>query len=68
MSDDINSINTEWRTEADDRQFLLDQIKLLSALESWTFSTKERIPDWLNERLQYVIRRLSDELLVEKRN
>ena len=29
----------------------LKLIKLLSALESWSFSTKERLPDYLHEDL-----------------
>lgn len=29
----------------------LQAIKLLSALESWTFSLKERMPDYLHEDL-----------------
>jgi hypothetical protein len=29
----------------------LKNIKLLSALESWAFSTKERLPDYLHEDL-----------------
>jgi hypothetical protein len=29
----------------------LQTIKLLSALESWTFSLKERMPDYLSDNL-----------------
>ena len=29
----------------------LQAIKLLSALESWTFSLKERMPDYLSDNL-----------------
>jgi hypothetical protein len=29
----------------------LNLIKLLSALESWSFSTKERLPDYLHDDL-----------------
>ena len=29
----------------------LELIKLLSALESWSFTVDKRIPDYLNERL-----------------
>ena len=46
-----------------DKEFILRQIKLLSALESWTFATKERLPDWLHDELQAVVDRLSEELL-----
>ena len=46
-----------------DKAFLLEQIKLLAALESWSLSTKERIPDYLIENMDKVADRLSEELL-----
>ena len=45
------------------KQFALDLIKLLSSLESWTFSTKERLPDYLIEQLESAVDKLSDEVL-----
>ena len=45
------------------KEFLLDLIKLLSALESWSFSTKERIPDYLSDTLNNLIVKLSVEVL-----
>lgn len=33
------------------KQEALDAIKLLSALESWSFSVQARIPDYLHENL-----------------
>jgi hypothetical protein len=46
------------------KQFALDLIKLLSALESWTFATKERMPDYLIEQLETAVDKLTDEVLV----
>ena len=41
----------------------LEIIKLLSALESWSFSTDIRIPDYLHEHLSNVIEALTEEVL-----
>ena len=41
----------------------LDVIKLLSALESWGFSQKENLPDYLHDRLLDAIEKLSKEVL-----
>jgi hypothetical protein len=41
----------------------LEIIKLLSALESWGFATKERLPDYLHDQLQLAIDKLSKEVL-----
>lgn len=38
-------------------------IKLLSALESWGFAAKERIPNWLHEDLQTIVDELTEEML-----
>lgn len=43
--------------------FLLAQIKLLSALESWSFSVKERMPDYLLEQLDDLRNQMEKELL-----
>lgn len=45
------------------KEFALDLIKLLSALESWTFATKERLPDYLIEQLETAVDKLSEEVL-----
>jgi hypothetical protein len=45
---------------------MLDLLMLLSALESWGFSTKERIPDFLLEKLNASIDVLTRELLDPK--
>ena len=42
---------------------LLEIIKLLSALESWGFSQKESLPDYLHDRLLDSIEKLSKEVL-----
>lgn len=41
----------------------LDIIRLLSALESWSFSTKSTLPDYLLEDLQAAVDLLSKEVL-----
>jgi hypothetical protein len=41
----------------------LEILKLLSALESWGFSLKERLPDFLHERLCESIDKLTEEVL-----
>ena len=40
-------------------------IKLLSALESWSFSTKERLPDYLHDDLCIHIKVL-EKIVLEK--
>lgn len=45
------------------KEFLLEQIKLLSALESWAFCQDTRLLDYLNDQLTSVIKQLSKELL-----
>jgi hypothetical protein len=45
------------------KEQLLDTIKLLSALEAWGFSLKERMPDYLLEDLDKVVEALSAEVL-----
>lgn len=41
----------------------LDLLMLLSALESWSFSTGKPLPDYLFERLDVAIAQLRDEVL-----
>lgn len=41
----------------------LEILKLLSSIEGWCFSTKERLPDHLLERLNEVVELLSKEVL-----
>ena len=41
----------------------LEIIKLLSALESWSFSLKERLPDYLLEKIAASIEVLEKEVL-----
>jgi hypothetical protein len=43
----------------------LQTIKLLSALESWSFSAKERMPDFLHEDLHKSMEVL-DRIVLEK--
>lgn len=45
------------------KQEYLDLLMLLSAMESWTFSVKECLPDYLHERLSNAIESLSREVL-----
>ena len=46
-----------------DKELALEIIKLLSALESWGFSTKQMLPDFMHDHLQSVVDRLSVEVL-----
>jgi hypothetical protein len=43
----------------------LNLIKLLSALESWSFSTKERLPDYLHDDLCVHVKVL-EEIVLEQ--
>lgn len=45
------------------KQEYLELLMLLSAMESWTFSVKECLPDYLHERLSNSIESLSNEVL-----
>jgi len=45
------------------KQQLLDIIKLLSALESWSFAEKNRLPDYLLEDIQKSVDALTVEIL-----
>lgn len=42
---------------------ILETIKLLSALEAWSFAEKHRLPDYLLEQLDKVITVLTHEVL-----
>jgi len=41
----------------------LEILEILSALESWGFSTKQMFPDYLHERLSSVMDKLREEIL-----
>lgn len=41
----------------------IELLKFLSAVESWTFSIKERFPDYLSDKLSENINALTDEVL-----
>lgn len=45
------------------KEELLQIIKLLSALESWSFSSKTPIPDYLLDKIDTTMERLEDEVL-----
>lgn len=49
------------------KQQALDQLILLSSIESWSFSTKERLPEYIREDLNEVITFLRSVILEEKR-
>jgi len=42
---------------------LIELIKLLSALESWSFADKHRLPDYLLEKLDLQIEIVTNEVL-----
>jgi len=41
----------------------LEAIKLLSALESWSFADKHHLPDYLYEKINLLINALTKEVL-----
>ena len=45
------------------KEQILDTIKLLSALEAWSFANNHRLPDYLLEDLDKTIEVLSAEVL-----
>ena len=44
----------------------LNLVKLLSALESWAFSTKNQLPDYLHDDLCVLVKKL-EAVILEKR-
>jgi hypothetical protein len=49
-----------------ERSDKLDILELLSALESWGFSTKSTFPDYLHERISDIMEKLRKEILEVK--
>lgn len=49
--------------EQQHQRLCMDAIKILSALESWSFAAGHRIPDYLLENLNSVVERLEKEIL-----
>lgn len=47
------------------KQEALTIIKLLSALESWAFSTKNMLPDYLHDNLDEAVKKL-EAIVLEK--
>ena len=45
---------------------ILDLLMLLSAIESWSFADKHRMPDYLYERIDQTIDLLRKELIGEE--
>lgn len=52
----------------EDREFNLRVIMLLSALESWGFSTERPIPNFLHNELSSVVDELRGRILIEAKN
>ena len=48
------------------KQDMLELIKLLSALESLSFSNGARLPDYLFERLEQAIEKMTDHVLKDE--
>ena len=46
-----------------DKKQVLELLKLLSALESWSLSSKTALPDYLFERLDRAINELTEDVL-----
>ena len=60
--------NDELRSKKDSVSLIgkgecLELIKLLSALESWAFSTQAKFPDYLVERIELALGKLTAEVL-----
>ena len=49
-----------------DKSQTLELLMLLSAVESWSFADKHRMPDYLYDRIDSVIELLRKELLGEQ--
>lgn len=47
------------------KEQILDTIKLLSALEAWGFAEKHRLPDYLSDDLDKIVKILSMEFMHE---
>jgi hypothetical protein len=45
------------------KQELLNLLMLLSALESWGFSTQTQFPDYLHDQIRTSVERLSEALI-----
>jgi hypothetical protein len=45
------------------KEQLLELIKLLSAVESWSFSAKSELPEYLYDKIDLVMKELSAEVL-----
>lgn len=45
------------------KEQILDTLKLLSALEAWSFANQHRLPDYLLEDIEKVVGVLSTEIL-----
>ena len=54
------------RNEAMTKEDALKLIQLLSAMESWAFSTKTDLPDYLHEDLCLAVEKLEKIVLEEK--
>ena len=46
-----------------DKKQILEILMLLSALESWSFSMRQTLPDYLHERLTDIVTDLSKQVL-----
>lgn len=45
------------------KQELIEIIRLLSALEGWSFANNHRLPDYLFESIDKAVKRISEEVL-----
>jgi len=49
-----------------DKKEIIDLIRLLAGLESWSFSAGQRLPDYLLESIDATMESLTKKLLEEK--
>ena len=66
MTEDHWSNNPRFKKEASmTKEDAIKLIKLLSAMESWAFSTKTPLPDYLHEDLCIAVEKL-EKIILEK--
>jgi hypothetical protein len=66
MTEDHWSNNPRFKKEASmSKEDAIKLIKLLSAMESWAFSTKTPLPDYLHEDLCIAVEKL-EKIVLEK--
>ena len=50
-----------------DKEDMIELLKLLAALQSWSFADKHRLPDYLGDRLTDAVMTLTEKILEEQK-